>query len=51
MISGNGIKIDEPKQNTVLSDMVLPVEKTMSDNELINRSIDVLQGKKFNGTI
>ena len=43
-ISNEVIKIDEPK---VLSDTALLVKKTISDDELINQSMNFLRGKEF----
>ena len=43
-ISNEVIKIDEPK---VLSDTALPVKKIISDDELINQSMNILREKGF----
>ena len=43
-ISNEGIKIDEPK---FISDKALPVKKTITDDELINKSMKFLRGKGF----
>ena len=50
--AARGNKLDEdlqPLKN--MSDRALPVERTMSDDELINKSIEFLTGKGFNVTI
>ena len=44
-------KIEKPKQDSVLSDRALPVERTLSDEELYSRAITRLIGRGFNITI
>ena len=57
LINGEGNKVDEvikiekPKQDPVLSDRALPVDRTYSDEELDSRAITRLIGRGFNITI
>ena len=57
LINGEGNKVDEvikiekPKQDPVLSDRALPVERTLSDEELDSRAITRLIERGFNITI